>query len=84
MNIILRVRRDHLFDDGFDAFRQISQINLKVKIINKINLKKIFLYLKARLRVVYIDAHGNDEMGIDQGGIFKEFVNDISKIVFDP
>jgi len=25
-----------------------------------------------------------EEKGLDGGGIFKEFLNDISKIVFDP
>jgi len=40
--------------------------------------------LKAKLCVIYIDAHGNMEDGIDAGGIFKEFINDLSKIVFNP
>lgn len=32
----------------------------------------------------YIDEFGIEEKGIDAGGIFKEFINDISKMVFDP
>jgi ubiquitin-protein ligase E3 C len=40
--------------------------------------------LKAKLCVVYIDEFGNTEEGIDAGGIFKEFINDLSKIVFNP
>jgi len=45
--------------------------------INEINLK-------ANLHVFYIDPLGNEEKGLDMGGIFKEFMNDLSKIVFDP
>jgi ubiquitin-protein ligase E3 C len=40
--------------------------------------------MKANLRVVYVDEFGTEEKGIDAGGIFKEFINDLSKIVFDP
>lgn len=40
--------------------------------------------MQAKLRVYYVDEFGNEERGIDAGGIFKEFINDLSKIVFDP
>lgn len=40
--------------------------------------------LKSKLRVFYIDEFGMEEKGVDGGGIFKEFLNDICKIVFDP
>ena len=39
---------------------------------------------KGHISVFYIDEFGMEEMGIDQGGIFKEFMTDLSKIVFDP
>ncbi|KAL4492014.1 hypothetical protein ABPG72_008435 [Tetrahymena utriculariae] len=61
------IRRNNIFGDGFEAFRQIREIDLQ-----------------AKLRVYYIDEFGNEEKGIDAGGIFKEFINDLSKIVFDP
>lgn len=34
--------------------------------------------------VSYIDEFGQIEEGYDMGGIFKEFLNDLSKKVFDP
>ena len=63
----LTIRRECLFEDGFQAFKVISKTSLK-----------------SRLRVFYIDQFGMEEKGVDGGGIFKEFLNDICKIVFDP
>ena len=63
----LTIRRECLFEDGFQAFQAISKTSLK-----------------SRLRVFYIDEFGMEEKGVDGGGIFKEFLNDICKIVFDP
>ena len=60
------IRRDKIFEDGFQAFQT-----------NKLNLK-------GRMRIFYVDEFGMQEKGVDGGGIFKEFLNDISKIVFDP
>lgn len=39
--------------------------------------------MQAKLRVYNIDEFGNEEKGIDAGRIFKESINDLSKIVFD-
>jgi ubiquitin-protein ligase E3 C len=36
------------------------------------------------LRVFYIDEYGHEEKGLDGGGIFKEFLNDLCNLVFDP
>ena len=63
----LTIRRENLFEDGFQAFQAVSKTSLK-----------------SRLRVFYIDEFGMEEQGVDGGGIFKEFLNDICKIVFDP
>ena len=63
----LTIRRENLFEDGFQAFQAVSKTSLK-----------------SRLRVFYIDEFGMEEKGVDGGGIFKEFLNDICKIVFDP
>jgi ubiquitin-protein ligase E3 C len=38
---------------------------------------------KADLKVIYIDEFGMEEQGLDQGGLFKEFMNDLSKIIFN-
>ncbi|OXU30162.1 hypothetical protein TSAR_012717 [Trichomalopsis sarcophagae] len=40
--------------------------------------------LKGIIRVRFINSQGLDEAGIDQDGVFKEFLEEIVKKVFDP
>ncbi|KAG0715753.1 Ubiquitin-protein ligase E3B [Chionoecetes opilio] len=40
--------------------------------------------LKGMIRVRFINEHGLDEAGIDQDGVFKEFLEETLKRVFDP
>lgn len=40
--------------------------------------------LKATIRVKFINQQGLDEAGIDQDGVFKEFLELTVKKVFDP
>ncbi|KAG7261927.1 hypothetical protein CRUP_019289 [Coryphaenoides rupestris] len=40
--------------------------------------------LKKRVRVHLLNAHGLDEAGIDGGGIFREFLNELLKCGFNP
>lgn len=40
--------------------------------------------LKNRLYIVFYDQFGNPEAGIDDGGLFKEFLSELSVEVFDP
>ncbi|XP_022903974.1 ubiquitin-protein ligase E3C [Onthophagus taurus] len=53
-----------------DAFEKISQKNDSV--------------MKQRLRIQFINNVGLEEAGIDGGGIFKEFINEVLKTAFDP
>ncbi|XP_028139007.1 ubiquitin-protein ligase E3C [Diabrotica virgifera virgifera] len=53
-----------------DAFDKISQ--------------KSELDLKHKLRIKFINNVGLEEAGIDGGGIFKEFLNEVLKTAFDP
>lgn len=53
-----------------DAFDKISQ--------------KSELDLKHTLRIQFINNVGLEEAGIDGGGIFKEFLNEVLKTAFDP
>ncbi|KAF8322685.1 HECT-domain-containing protein [Clavulina sp. PMI_390] len=39
--------------------------------------------LKDRVAITFIDEWGNEEAGIDGGGVFKEFVTSLTKEVFD-
>ncbi|WVW78358.1 hypothetical protein I302_100312 [Kwoniella bestiolae CBS 10118] len=39
--------------------------------------------LKSRIEITFVDQHGMTEAGIDGGGLFKEFLTNLSKEVFD-
>lgn len=34
--------------------------------------------------IKYVNHHGLEEEGMDAGGIFKEFLNNLCKTAFDP
>nr|XP_023025492.1 ubiquitin-protein ligase E3C [Leptinotarsa decemlineata] len=53
-----------------DAFEKISN--------------KSELDLKHKVRIQFINSVGLEEAGIDGGGIFKEFINEVLKTAFDP
>jgi len=36
------------------------------------------------VRITFQDEHGNNEAGVDGGGLFKEFLTSLIKIAFDP
>lgn len=40
--------------------------------------------MKGVIRVKFVNDFGVDEAGIDQDGVFKEFLEEIIKRVFDP
>lgn len=40
--------------------------------------------LRDKLRIQFVNSVGLDEAGIDGGGIFKEFINEVLKTAFDP
>lgn len=40
--------------------------------------------LKLKMRIQLVNAAGLDEAGIDGGGIFREFLNELLKTGFDP
>ncbi|KAI8471302.1 MAG: hypothetical protein J3K34DRAFT_417756 [Monoraphidium minutum] len=40
--------------------------------------------LRGRVRIQYFDEHGNAEAGIDGGGLFKDFMDELLRQGFDP
>eukprot|EP00899_Mesostigma_viride_P024279 jgi/Mesvir1/5035/Mv02240-RA.1 len=66
--LAVTIRRDHLLED---AFAQLGGDRAAGK-------------LRGALDVRYVNAQGVAEAGIDMGGLFKEFVTDLAKAVFDP
>ena len=37
-----------------------------------------------RFKVVFVDQNGMEEIGIDAGGLFKEFLTKLTECIFDP
>lgn len=53
-----------------DGFEQLGHLNT--------------LQFKQTIRIKFISAHGYEEAGIDQNGVFKEFLEELCKAAFDP
>lgn len=53
-----------------DGYRQLAQLPSKA--------------MKGLIRVRFINEQGLDEAGIDQDGVFKEFLEETITKVFDP
>jgi ubiquitin-protein ligase E3 C len=51
---------------------------------SKEQLSRLGNRLKRRVQVTFINQHGAPEAGIDGGGVFKEFLDDLIKEAFDP
>lgn len=62
------VQRAHIFDTAYNAITRISER----------------YSLRNRLHVSFIDEFGNEEAGIDAGGLFKELWTQLAAVVFDP
>jgi ubiquitin-protein ligase E3 C len=60
-----KVRRDHIFEDGFDQ------------------LNTLGVELKNKVAISFVDAFGLEEVGIDGGGVFKEFLTGLGKEAFN-
>jgi ubiquitin-protein ligase E3 C len=52
-----------------DAMRQLNSLGPK---------------LKKKIQVTFVSQHGTQEAGIDGGGVFKEFIDDLIKDAFQP
>ena len=39
---------------------------------------------KSRMQIQYVNEFGENEAGIDSGGLFKDFVTDLSALIFNP
>ncbi|KAL7750716.1 ubiquitin-protein ligase (E3) [Sorochytrium milnesiophthora] len=61
----MQIRRDRVFEDGFEQLNGLGK------------------ELKHRLAISFIDQFGIPEAGIDGGGVFKEFLTQLSLQAFD-
>lgn len=81
------IRRTHLYEDAFDKISTKSgkrPINSESILHESVALIFSESDLKHRVRIQFINNVGLEEAGIDGGGIFKEFINEVLKTAFDP
>ena len=65
----VQIRRAHLVEDGLTVFRQLKADGR----------------LKERLRITFINKEGLEEAGVDGGGVYKEFLNQLVYVfLFSP
>ncbi|GLE01208.1 hypothetical protein PINS_up010038 [Pythium insidiosum] len=68
--------------DGLPVFRvRIRRAAVLEDGLSKLNV--IRGNLKKKINVVFVNAAGSDEVGIDAGGLFKEFWLDLANLAFD-
>ncbi|KAG7375690.1 hypothetical protein PHYPSEUDO_015574 [Phytophthora pseudosyringae] len=67
----VRVKRDEIVDDSFDFFQKVCDAMSPAA-------------LKSRVKVTFINEQGLEEAGIDGGGVFKEFMDSLTKSAFSP
>ncbi|KDO25661.1 hypothetical protein SPRG_08960 [Saprolegnia parasitica CBS 223.65] len=65
----LRIRRDAMIADSFEAFESIF-------------VEQGAAGLKSRMQVTFVNAQGLDEAGVDGGGVFKEYMDLLTKHAF--
>eukprot|EP00594_Rhizosolenia_setigera_P012127 CAMPEP_0178979608 /NCGR_PEP_ID=MMETSP0789-20121207/25946_1 /TAXON_ID=3005 /ORGANISM="Rhizosolenia setigera, Strain CCMP 1694" /LENGTH=564 /DNA_ID=CAMNT_0020669751 /DNA_START=174 /DNA_END=1863 /DNA_ORIENTATION=- len=51
---------------------------------NPLNFQSTLKNLRGKLQIKFVTEHGLDEPGVDGGGLFKEFLDDLVKEAFDP
>ncbi|KAH9890126.1 HECT-domain-containing protein [Cubamyces lactineus] len=72
---------------GFDAYRgrmMTTRVTIRRGNIAQDGFDRLGdVDLKAPIAITFIDQFGNEEAGIDGGGVFKEFLTNLCKEVFD-
>lgn len=67
----VRIRRDEIVDTSFELFQKMCEGGSPAA-------------LKARIKVAFVNEQGLDEAGIDGGGVFKEYLDQLTKQAFSP
>ncbi|EGZ18712.1 hypothetical protein PHYSODRAFT_498916 [Phytophthora sojae] len=67
----VRVKRDEIVVDSFDFFQKVCDTMSPAA-------------LKSRVKVTFVNEQGLEEAGIDGGGVFKEYMDNLTKNAFSP
>ncbi|CAI5706060.1 unnamed protein product [Peronospora effusa] len=67
----VEVKRDEIVDDSFNFFQQVCDTMSPAA-------------LKMRIKVTFFNEQGLEEAGVDGGGVFKEYMDSLTKMVFSP
>eukprot|EP00529_Nitzschia_sp_RCC80_P008711 CAMPEP_0113504138 /NCGR_PEP_ID=MMETSP0014_2-20120614/34557_1 /TAXON_ID=2857 /ORGANISM="Nitzschia sp." /LENGTH=1177 /DNA_ID=CAMNT_0000399231 /DNA_START=113 /DNA_END=3643 /DNA_ORIENTATION=- /assembly_acc=CAM_ASM_000159 len=70
------------FDGGARERVTIRRADLYADSMEKLN--GLGARLKNQIQVTFVNQHGTEEAGIDGGGVFKEFLDDLIKDAFSP
>lgn len=71
--------------DGATSFRERVEIRRdKLYDDSMRQLNRLGPKLKKKVQVTFVSRHGTQEAGIDGGGVFKEFIDDLIKDAFQP
>jgi ubiquitin-protein ligase E3 C len=81
--INVRIRRDYIYEDAFEKLSpdngEITSSSVAVTPVIRLEPN-----LRRKIRVNFINAVGLDEAGVDGGGLFREFMNELLKTSFNP
>lgn len=78
---IVKIRRSQILSDGMTAFALLKSVDSRQMLSDNESYQGT---IRDRIVVRYIDNRGEEEKGIDLGGLFKDFLTDLSMRVFDP
>ncbi|KAJ3552359.1 hypothetical protein NM688_g4189 [Phlebia brevispora] len=72
------------YDDSRNRFRYTTRVTVRRENIAQDGFDKLeSVDLKSPIAITFIDQFGQEEAGIDGGGVFKEFLTSLTKEVFD-
>lgn len=69
-----KIRRDEIYPDSYKLFDHMVQHGQRTG-RNE---------LKSRIQITFVNAQGLEEAGVDGGGVFKEYMDTLTKAAFDP
>ncbi|KAH8928415.1 HECT-domain-containing protein [Atractiella rhizophila] len=81
--VFLDQRRNNISDYTFLSGHRVTIRRNHVAEDGYAHLNTLGSALKGRIQIVFYDQFGNEEAGIDGGGLYKEFLTSLSKEAFD-